>query len=322
MAIDGSQKHSSKYQWDEKWLTKSFGKGEDKKEVYSVFVLECVFIMNNGVTLPLYSEFLDNKDYEKGKTKQDCETAAFYRLASKLKKRFPRLKISVTIDGIYASGNVIRCCRNNNWDFMITFKEGSMPATFCEAMKLIELEDENRLECEWGERNQLYGWTNNLEYCFGKNERFREKLHVVICKETWEEKRRLSGEVEKHEAFYAWISGNEITSKNVFKRCTLMGRYRWRIEENFLVMKHGGYKYEHLFSFNWNTMLGYHYLMNIGRFINVMALNTELAITKWVNDMGINGYLKFVKDACKGDVLDYNRIADIINKKHFLKLAS
>jgi hypothetical protein len=36
----------------------------------------------------------------------------------------------------------------------------------------------------------------------------------------------------------------------------------------------------------------------------------ELAITKWVNNMGINGYLKFVKDACKGDVLNYNRIAD------------
>jgi DDE_Tnp_1-associated len=322
LAMDGTQKHSSDIQWDEKWLTKCYGKGDEKKERYSVFILECVFIMDNGVTLPLYSEFLSNEDFENGKSKQDCETKAFYRLANKIKKQFPKLKISVTIDGIYANGPIIRYLRRIKWDFMITFKEGSMSEAFNEAMKLIDYVKENRLEKVWADREQLYRWINKIEYRFGAGERFVEYLNVVVCYETWEEISRQKKKITKHETRYVWISNVEITEKNVFKRCTLMGRYRWHIENNFLVMKHGGYNYKHFYSFNWNAMKGYHYLMNIGRFVNVIALNTELIKDRWVKKMGINPYLKFLRDICKAALLDFNRIDEIVAKKNYIKLAS
>jgi hypothetical protein len=37
-----------------------------------------------------------------------------------------------------------------------------------------------------------------------------------------------------------------------------------------------GPEYEHCFSYNWNAMKGYHFLMRLAHLINILALNTEL----------------------------------------------
>jgi hypothetical protein len=168
---------------------------------------------------------------------------------------------------------------------------------------------------------QVYRWANGIEYCYGENGRLKEQLHVVICDESWEEKSRYTGKIEVKNTRYAWISGREITSGNVFKRCNYMGRYRWKIENNILVEKHQGYEYEHCFSYNWNAMLGYHYLMKIGRFINVLALSSEYLRPK-VEELGIDGVLQLLKLACNGDVLNHERIRKIVEDKYMLKLSA
>src|SRR5665648_1272662 len=71
------------------------------------------------MTLPLMSEFLNNEEYRDFRSnKQDCERKAFYRLSERIKKRFPKLKVSVTMDGLYACGPVIKVCREYGWDYM------------------------------------------------------------------------------------------------------------------------------------------------------------------------------------------------------------
>jgi hypothetical protein len=46
----------------------------------------------------------------------------------------------------------------------------------------------------------------------------------------------------------------------VHTRCNLGARYRWGIEGAFLVVKHQGYAYEHLFAKQYNAIKGYHSL--------------------------------------------------------------
>lgn len=319
LALDGSQKFCRDEKWAEECLSRTVGKGETEHEQYYVYVLECVFIMDNGVTLPLFSEFLDNKNHKSNENKQDSERKAFYRLAKKIKARFPRLKIAVTIDGICCCGPVIRLCREFGWDYMITFKEGSMPDVWKESMALIKLESENRLECSWGERQQYYSWINDIEHYFGDNGRLIETVNVVVCLEIWEEVCRFTKKVKTLSTRYVWISSKTLNSKNIFDRCTKMGRARWSIENNFLILKHYGYNYEHCYSYSWNSMLGYHYLMNIGRFMNVIATNSECIFIK-VKEKGITGFLKFVKKAVSGNLLEHERIAAIVSKKHYMKL--
>lgn len=311
IAIDGSQKFMRTEPWTKEPLVRHVGK--DKQAQYYVYVIEAVVIFENGITLPLMSEFLNNDEYrDVSSDKQDCERKAFYRFAERIKKRFPKLKISVTMDGLYACGPVIKTCNEYGWDYMLVFKEGSMRDVWREAMGLIRLTPENILKRHCGGRNQAYRWINNVEYTFGNNGRGKAQLHVVICEETWEETSRTTGKTTSNSTRYVWISGKEISKTNVETRCLKIGRYRWKIENNFLVMKHQGYRYEHCFSYDWNAMVGYHHLMQIGRFINVLLAHSEF-LEKKVTELGITGLLAFIFKACTADVLDLNRIATIVN---------
>lgn len=321
IAIDGTQKFYLNYQWDDKCLHRNVG-SETKTEQYYVYVLESVLILSNGITLPLYSLFLDNKDWIKGETKQDCEQRAFYRLAKKIKKLFRNSRITIVVDGLYACGPVIKTCLENKWNYMIVLKEDCLKTVWEDAKGLMKLEPENSLHVKWGDRDQEYRWANHIEYEFNDGKRTRYLiLHVVTCHETWlQEHNRSTGKVEQKETRYAWLSSKPLSERNVFERCTKIGRYRWKIENNILTEKHHGYNYEHCYSYTWNAMQGYHYLMKIGRLLNVLAVNSELLAEK-VEALGVQGFIKFLKNACAGCVLDANRIREAVNRKRQWRLA-
>jgi hypothetical protein len=80
-------------------------------------------------------------------------------------------------------------------------------------------------------------------------------------------------------------------------------------------MKHQGYQYGHCFSYDWNAMVGHH-LMQIGRFINVLLVYSEL-LEKKVTILGINGLIAYIFKACTVDVLDLTRIGSIVNDKSY-----
>ena len=45
-----------------------------------------------------------------------------------MKKRFPRLPIIITADGLYVSQKVIQPCTDYGWDYIIRYKEGCAPS--------------------------------------------------------------------------------------------------------------------------------------------------------------------------------------------------
>jgi hypothetical protein len=319
IAIDGTQKFYRDYKWDEKCLNRHVG-GDARIPQYYVYVLEAVLVLDNGITLPLMSIFLKNEDYIEGVTKQDCERKAFERMAQKLKKTFPGMRIALVVDGLYACGSIIRICRKNDWDFMIVLKEDCLKDVWHEATGLMRIDPENSPEVMWGNRKKVYTWANDIEYEYGENGRNKEILNVVICHETWQENHsRSTGVVEEKKTRYAWIFSKRLNDKNVFTRCTKMGRYRWKIENNILAEKHQGYEYEHCYSYTWNAMEGFHYLMKIGRVLNVLALNSELLIDK-VMELGIRGFLAYLKLACSGSPLDKERLVKAIKERHQWRL--
>src|SRR5256884_4419480 len=59
----------------------------------------------------------------------------------------------------------------------------------------------------------------------------------------------------------------------LFPYTTLFRSHRWAIEEGILVEKHLGYQYEHNFSYNWEAMRGYHFLMQIAHLLNALVQN-------------------------------------------------
>jgi hypothetical protein len=65
------------------------------------------------------------------------------------------------------------------------------------------------------------------------------------------------------------------------------------------VEKRHGYQYEHAFSYDWNAMKGYHYLMRIGHMINVLAQYSE-RLVKTVRELGVRGFIRFVRETIGG----------------------
>ena len=191
-------------------------------------------------------------------SKQDCEQKAFHRLAARLKKTFPRLKVLVVADGLYPNGPIIdhcrryKPCRRYKWDFMIVLPDDCLKSVWTEAEALQRLEPENCLSTSWGDRQQRFRWTNGIEYRYGQNERQRLCLHLVVGEERWTTRDQAGNEIE-HQARFAWVSGAPLSAKNVTDRCNRAARHRWDSEEHILACKHHGYHATHAFSLDWDA---------------------------------------------------------------------
>lgn len=320
IAIDGQQKLSRNWCWAEEAL--HWRHGEDVR--YTAYVLEAVLVCPQGVTLPISAEFCANEPAPEETAeqatarKQDCEQKAFYRLVDRLKGTFPRLKILIVADGLYPNGPIMAHCRRRKWDFMFVLSDDSLPSVWREADGLHRLEPEQTLTTSWGDRQQVFWWANDIEYCYGPNERLRLRLHVVVCEERWTTRDREDQETEHHVRF-AWVSGTPLSAKNVVERCNRAARHRWDIEEHILACKHHGYQSTHAFSLNWNALRGWHYLLLLGRLLNTLACYST-GLWDLVCTRGFRGTLLFLRETYLNPWLSPERLRALCARKAQLRL--
>lgn len=269
---------------------------------YYVYVLEANLCFHNGMVIPLMSEFLNYEKGDREHNKQDCEMRAFHRLAQRIKQAFPKLPLMLLLDGLYPCGPVFERCLKNNWDFMIVLKNDSLPAVWGEFRALQVLTPKQQYCQNWGNRKQHLRWVNDIRYEYGPNAGKHIYLHVVECREEWEELDEHKQIVTKT-ATHVWISGRKLCPNNVHQRCNLAARHRWGIESCILVEKHQGYHYEHRFAQDWNAMRGYHYLMRLGHLLNTLVRFSS-ALAKIHLELGVRGFIQFVRTTYSGPWLD------------------
>jgi hypothetical protein len=212
----------------------------------------------------------------------------------------------VLLDGLYPNGPIVELCRQNNWDFMMVLQDDSLPSVWEEIKGLKGLQSENRLSRKWGDRRQHFWWVNDIRYDYldpATKKQKKLKFHAVICEESWEEIAPGSTEVVQKTSRHVWISAEPLHKANVHSRCNLGARHRWGIESGLLVEKHQGYQYEHCFSYDWEAMRGYHYLMRLGHALNVLARHSY-ALAKYVRELGVRGLIAFVRSTIAGPWLD------------------
>jgi Pyruvate/2-oxoacid:ferredoxin oxidoreductase delta subunit len=299
IAIDGTQKFKRDEIWSEECSGRTVGKGNTAQPQYYVYVLEASLAFHNGMVIPLMSEFLEYTAGDTSEKKEDCEQKAFKRLAARLKKEFKRLRIMLLLDGLYPNGPIMEICRKNKWDFMIVLQDKSLRSVWEEFYGLRQLQTEQKTNMKWGDRRQEFEWVNNIEYYYGSNEEKKIVLHVVTCKESWEEVDKSSGKIITKSSRHAWISSKPLTKENIHERCNLAARYRWCIETNILIEKHHGYQYEHCFSYDWNAMKGYHYLMRLAHLFNVLAEYSE-SMVSYIKRTGIRNLIRFIRNTLTG----------------------
>lgn len=218
--------------------------------LYSHPVVEAKLALENGLALSVGTAFVENP--APLATKQDCELKGFYRLAKDLKRDFPMLDICLLLDGLFAGKPVIRLCKRNRWAYIITFKEGSLPAVWEEYQALKTLAPRDVLVEDEPGRRRTYRWVNDIDLD-------GLTVNAFECLE----------ETAEGVTPFVWLTGLRVTEANVAELAGRGGRLRWKIEnEGFNTQKNGGYELEHAYSTNATAMKNFYLLLQIGHLIS------------------------------------------------------
>ena len=231
IVLDGTGQLYFRQRHCEHCLTKTV----DGHTQYYHHVLEAKLVSPDGLAISIASEFIENADPKA--TKQDCELKAFPRLARRLKKDFPQLRLCLCMDGLYAKGSVLQICKDNGWKYFITFKKGSLPAVWREYLSLRRLSPANRKRMRYRDADQSFAWVANLEHI--DDQKRLHRLNAFQCLQR-------NGEARTR---FVWLTNFQITPDNVATLANRGGRCRWKIEnEGFNIQKNGGFNLEHAYS--------------------------------------------------------------------------
>lgn len=235
---------------------------KDGKTLYYHNILEAKLVTPGGFAFSLMTEFIENPGEHP--TKQDCELKAFYRLAVRLKKRFPRLPILLTMDGLFAGGPTFRLCQSYGWKFMIVLKDNNLPSVNSEFVALWKLQSNNHLSWHTGKKaeiRQQYRWVDDISYI--DSAAGEHIVSVVECNET-----KPASHTEEETTTFRWVSNHKITAKNVVALTNEGGRIRWKIEnEGFNVQKNGGYALEHAYTEDPTAAKVFYFLLQIAHML-------------------------------------------------------
>lgn len=235
-----------------------------KHENYTSYqhkVLEAKLLGPADLTLSLASEFIDNSD-DNGvgsveSRKQDCELKAMSRLMPALRRDFPQLRLCLSGDSLFACGRVLQLAKDHRCSYVLTFKEGHMPAVWADFQGLLPLCPKNRLEQTTpAGAHQVYRWANDMSYQDDQGRCWH--FNALQCTET----------VNGQSTTFAWITDLRVQADTVVEIATKGGRARWHIEnQGFNRQKNSGYHLEHAFCTDPELLKAYYYLMQIAHMI-------------------------------------------------------
>ncbi|CAN5463383.1 hypothetical protein BH10PSE19_BH10PSE19_00940 [soil metagenome] len=167
ISIDGAQKlFRNGLLHDSNWLQRTVGKAETKMQQQYVYAIEANITLKNGLNIPVLTEYLymDNNQLANPQGKQDCELNAFERMTERLKNYFPRLKIMVFMDALYATQSMMGLLHQYDWQYVINLPKNKLK----DFTKLLHEKRDTKQsipnQLYYRGRQQEFYWVNNIEY--------------------------------------------------------------------------------------------------------------------------------------------------------------
>lgn len=255
LVVDGSGLSSHNYNLNGNCIKKKY---KDGKIAYCKYILECKLIVGNLV-LSLDSEWIENEENLSEKQKQDCEIKAFKRMATRIKKNYPKYKFIITADALYCTYPIMNICKNMNWKFIFNFNE--------------------RLRTVWKDFNDYIKYFNDSNinnYYLDKNYKYKSHVFHII---------KFTDNNLKRETNFHYITNLDINDNNI-KSIVALGRNRWKIEnQGFYTQKHRTFDITHLNSRNDTAMKNHYFFIQFAHIFsqlleqgNIMVKSLKLKI--------------------------------------------
>jgi hypothetical protein len=225
------------------------GKSVGNKGARYRYVLQCGLLGPAGKLFPFMHEHIDM--HNPHTEKEDCELNAFFRLAQRIKARFPRMPFCIVGDALFLTESIAQRCSEYGWKYVLTCKEGRQPGLWEELLALLPLHSQNRLRLWKGQDGKDglrdFRWVENLPLgCL--------KTTVV-----------LSGEMPAggEAVLYAYATNLMINKERVCEAISASGRERHLVEDYFNVAKNHGIGLGHVFCAQENVSKNLFSLMQI-----------------------------------------------------------
>ena len=236
-------------------------------------VLAAKVVTPIGLVVPLAFEFIENPSapYDK----QDCELKARARLFEKIDRLFPRLRLNVVGDGLYAEETTMAECDRRGWNFLITLPDDKLPTL--------------NAQLPSGQT----GWTG-IRRCTahvgGTDAVGRHHGRPATLERTvrWKAAVRYHGEVrhvielqdtdqDGNTVYYnRWIT-NVRPEHGTAIDLALTGRLRWKVEnEGTNTPKNGGYEMEHAYGRKHNAWKNYYLILQLAQLLNDLVRLTDV----------------------------------------------
>ncbi len=310
LTIDGTGVHSYDY---EPYPECPFKTSKNGKQVWTAQVLEAKIVCRNGFSISAATEWIKNPA-DKKFSKQDCELKAFTRLTQKIKKFYPRLPICITADALYPNNTVFNICKDYNWKFIITLKDGNLK-TVWEEIEILNRINES-LTSETVKRKpkllitEEYKGFQNIEYK-------KHKLNIVEAVITETDVNDTNNKTNKR---FVHVSNFEL-SKTKLQEISYEGRLRWKIEnEGFNEQKNTGYNMQHKYSrSSFTASQNYYQCLQIAHIINQLTYKVKIISNLIKGNDSQKSYEEMVVAILITDNLKSEINNEMLNKKHQLR---
>ncbi|MDD2709845.1 MAG: hypothetical protein PHV34_17820, partial [Verrucomicrobiae bacterium] len=180
---------------------------------------------------------------------------------------------------------VIKVCRQNQWKYILTLKEGRQPTTWSELLALLPLNRANHLRVSSGRDGktclQDYRWVEHLMLGEGQT-------NVVLL-----------GEITAQTAtLYAYATNFENLTAQRAEAIVGAGRERHLIEDHFNTEKNHGIGLEHVFCANQNGSKNYFTMMQVAQILWQLTCHGCLCrLYQWARDATARGLARAIWEA-------------------------
>ncbi len=214
------------------------------------------------------------------------------------------------LDNLYACDNVLTKLCELKWEFMI-----KLPAKLKTLYDLLKQQQKNNRSIPgqpyYRERLQNFHWINYVDYK-------GNMVNVVACNEKWEVVSEETGDIITKFSEHTWISSLPLSVHSLHELCNLAARKRAFIEDSFNTEKNRGYQYQHVFSYNWNAMQGFHLLMRLAHAVNALSEFTK-KLKKYIRELGVTNTFNRILTAIKNPWLSHEWIEKEMQKASQLR---
>lgn len=202
-----------------------------KKTYYHQAVAAVLIHPDQKVVIPFSPESITRQD---GNNKNDCERNATVRLAKRLRREHPHLKIIITEDGLSSNGPHIALLNQLDFRYIL----GCKPGDHAHLFEFIEESDKSNVIKKITLNHQgntiTFRYMNDVEL----NDASKLRTNFFECIETRSDGSKMT---------FSWVTDIPITDENILQLMKA-GRARWKIEnETFNTLKNQGYEFEHNF---------------------------------------------------------------------------